>query len=71
MAVSYTHLDVYKRQTLGSGRFRLHHGSGLALQQAVLDQARAGHWELWELTPEYADLEQIFVRLTLGGQASA
>ena len=42
-AVSYTHLDVYKRQ----------------------------HWELWELTPEYADLEQIFVRLTLGGQASA
>lgn len=62
---------VARVETLGSGRFRLHHGSGLALQQAVLDQARAGHWELWELTPEYADLEQIFVRLTLGGQASA
>lgn len=57
---------VTRVETLGNGRFRLHHGSGLALQRAVLDRARTGHWDLWELTPEYADLERIFVELTLG-----
>ncbi|MDG4552171.1 MAG: ATP-binding cassette domain-containing protein [Candidatus Contendobacter sp.] len=56
---------VTQVESLGGGRFRLHH-AGAAPTQAVLDQARADGWELWELTPEQASLERIFVELTLG-----
>jgi ABC-2 type transport system ATP-binding protein len=54
---------------LGGGQFRLHHPAGAAPVQALLEQARAGNWALWELTPEQASLEQIFVDLTLGREA--
>lgn len=53
-------------EELGKGRFRLHHALGAAPHQALVEQACAGGWELWELTPEQAGLEQIFVELTLG-----
>ncbi|MFO7642074.1 MAG: ATP-binding cassette domain-containing protein [Candidatus Competibacteraceae bacterium] len=49
----------------GHGRFRLHHPAGAAPTQVVLEQARIGGWELWELTPEHADLESIFIDLAL------
>lgn len=52
-------------ENLGHGRFRLRHAAGAAPTQAVLEQARADGWELWELTPEHADLESIFVGLVL------
>ena len=57
---------VTRVEDLGGGQFRLHHAVGAAPHAAVLEQARAGGWELWELTPERASLEQIFVELTLG-----
>ena len=56
---------ISRVEELGGGRFRLHHPAGAAPSAALLEQARAGGWELWELTPENASLEQIFVELTL------
>jgi len=57
---------VTRVEDLGGGQFRLHHAVGAAPHAALLEQARTGGWELWELTPERASLEQIFVELTLG-----
>lgn len=57
--------SVAQVEELGGGRFRLHHPAGASPSSALLEQARAGGWELWELTPENASLEQIFVELTL------
>jgi len=56
---------ISRVEELGGGRFRLHHPAGAAPSAALLEQARAGGWDLWELTPENASLEQIFVDLTL------
>ncbi len=56
---------ITRVEELGGGQFRLHHVADVALAPIVLDQARAGGWELWELTPEQASLEQIFVELML------
>ena len=56
---------VARVEELGGGQFRLHHAAGAAPHAALLEQARAGDWEVWELTPEQASLEQIFVELTL------
>ncbi len=50
---------------LGGGQFRLHHAAGAAPTRTLLAQAQAMSWDLWELTPEQASLEQIFVELTL------
>lgn len=57
---------VVQVEELGVGRFRLHHAPDAALHQAVLERACADGWDLWEITPEHAGLEQIFVDLTLG-----
>ena len=56
---------VEQVEDLGRGRFRLHHAIGAAPTQSVLEKARIGGWELWELTPEHADLESIFIELAL------
>ncbi len=56
---------VEQIEELGEGRFRLHHAAGLAPHQALVEQASAEHWGLWELTPEQASLEQIFIELIL------
>jgi ABC-2 type transport system ATP-binding protein len=61
---------VERVQELGGGRFRLHHPSGAAPHRAVIEQSRAHGWDLWELTPEHAGLEQVFVELTSGREAS-
>ncbi|MEZ5576258.1 MAG: ATP-binding cassette domain-containing protein [Candidatus Competibacteraceae bacterium] len=57
---------IVRVEELGRGRFRLHHAPGAAPHQAVLERACADGWDLWEITPEHAGLEQIFVDLTLG-----
>ena len=41
-----------------------------SLHRAVIEQSRAQGWDLWELTPEHAGLEQVFVELTSGREAS-
>ena len=56
---------VTRVEELGDGQFRLHHPAGAAPNTALLEQARADGWELWELMPEQTNLEQIFVELTL------
>lgn len=61
---------VTRVEELGDGQFRFHHAAGAAPTQALLEQARAGGWDLWELTPESASLEQIFVELTLGRETT-
>ncbi|HRD67827.1 MAG TPA: ATP-binding cassette domain-containing protein [Candidatus Competibacter sp.] len=59
---------VERVEELGDGRFRLHHAPGFAPHRAVVEQASAAGWDLWELVPEHVSLEQIFVELTLGGE---
>ncbi len=56
---------VQRVEVLGGGRFRLQHAPGVALQQALIEKALSDDWDLWELAPEYADLEQLFIELTL------
>ncbi|MBL8259159.1 MAG: ATP-binding cassette domain-containing protein [Candidatus Competibacteraceae bacterium] len=56
---------VERVEELGQGRFRLHHAPEVILHRAVLEQSRARNWDLWELVPERADLERIFVELML------
>ncbi len=56
---------VARVEKLGDGQFRLHHPAGAAPNAALLEQARADGWDLWELTPEQRSLEQIFIELTL------
>lgn len=61
---------VERVEELGAGRFRLLHAAGLAPHRAVVERSSAEGWDVWELTPENADLERIFVELTLGGEAA-
>lgn len=52
---------------LGEGRFRLHHAIGVAPTRQLIEFA--DEWGLWELTPERASLEQVFVELILETEA--
>ncbi|HHW76348.1 MAG TPA: ATP-binding cassette domain-containing protein [Xanthomonadaceae bacterium] len=61
---------VEQVEEFDAGRFRLRHAPGAALQRVVIEQARTHDWELWELTPEHAGLEQIFVELTLARETA-
>ncbi len=61
---------ITRVENLGGGQFRLHHAAGAAPARALIDQAHVGGWDLWELTPERASLEQIFVELTLGWETA-
>lgn len=63
--------DVQRVEVLGGGRFRLHHPPGGAPTRILLERAGADGWDLWELVPEHASLEQIFVELTLEREAVA
>lgn len=56
-------------EELGQGRFRLQHTAAAAPHQALVEQASAENWGLWELTPEQVSLEQIFVELILEPEA--
>ena len=62
---------VKRVEELGGSQFRLHHAAGAAPNAALLEQALAGGWGLWELTPEQKDLEQVFVELTLEQESVA
>ncbi|CDH47404.1 ABC transporter related protein [Candidatus Contendobacter odensis Run_B_J11] len=62
---------VMRVEDLGGGQFRLHHAVGAAPHQALIKHAQAGGWDLWEMTPEAAGLEQICIELMLGQEAVA
>ncbi len=62
---------VTQVEELGGGQFRLHHAVGVAPHQALIEHAQAGGWDLWEMTPESAGLEQICVELMLGQETVA
>lgn len=54
---------VNRVDELSKGRFRLHHSAATALTASLIQQAN--DWGLWEMTPELAHLEQVFVELIL------
>ena len=51
-------------ETLGEGRFRLHHDPERSPAEDLVRAACAGDWGLVELTPERLSLEDVFVNLT-------
>lgn len=55
-------------QSLDRQRFRLHHTAGEDPAEAIAQQAIDHGWGLFELTPEYKTLEQIFVEITSSEQ---
>lgn len=62
---------VERVEALGEGRFRLHHAAGSAPHQVLVEQACVEHWGLWELTPEQASLEQVFIEFILESETVA
>jgi len=56
---------VSRVEDLGEGQFRIHHTPGALLHRLLVELAYDHGWDLWELTPERENLEQIFVNLTL------
>ncbi|MDZ7803722.1 ABC transporter ATP-binding protein [Thiohalophilus sp.] len=58
-------------QALDNHRFRLFHASEQTPAEAIAEQAVAKSWGLFELSPEYKTLEQIFVEITSSEQAIA
>lgn len=61
---------VIRVDDLGGGQFRLHYPTGIAPHRALIEQACASGWDLWEITPEPIGLEQIFVDLMLKRERS-
>jgi ABC-2 type transport system ATP-binding protein len=57
-------------ETLGEGRFRIHHAPAADPVPALVACACEQGWGLRELTPEHTSLEQLFIRLTLGQGAA-
>ncbi len=55
---------VHAVETLGGGRFRLHHAPEISPAEDLVRAACAGDWGLVELTPERLSLEDVFVNLT-------
>ncbi|HHM05404.1 MAG TPA: ATP-binding cassette domain-containing protein [Gammaproteobacteria bacterium] len=55
---------VTEVETLGEGRFRLRFAADHSPAEAVVEQAVAGGWRLYELSPERLSLEQVFVDIT-------
>ncbi len=62
---------VTQVEDLGGGQFRLYHTVGVAPHQTLIEHAQAGGWDLWEMTPEPAGLEQICIELMLGQETVA
>ena len=62
---------VTQVEDLGGGQFRLHHAVGVALHRTLIEHAQASGWDLWEMTPEPAGLEQICIELMLGQETVA
>ncbi len=57
-------VGVQEVETLGEGRFRLHHAPDVNPAEALAARAVVAEWGLLELTPERLSLEDIFVQLT-------
>ncbi|CAK0765185.1 hypothetical protein CCP3SC15_3230002 [Gammaproteobacteria bacterium] len=55
---------VLQAETLEDGRLRLRHRLGDSPAEALVEQAVAGGWGLYELSPERSTLEEIFVAIT-------
>ncbi|MGD8577050.1 MAG: ATP-binding cassette domain-containing protein [Thiohalophilus sp.] len=60
--------SINEVQVLGDNRFRLTHASEDNPGEAVAKQAVEHEWGLFELTPEYQTLEQIFVEIASSEQ---
>jgi ABC-2 type transport system ATP-binding protein len=58
---------VSRVEALSGGRLRIHF-TGMDPAEAVIEQAVAGGWRLYELSPERRTLEQIFIELTCSEQ---
>ncbi len=57
---------VHKAEPRGEGRFLLHHEAGREARAALLARAVASGWHPASLTPQGANLEEVFLNLTLG-----
>ena len=57
---------VQQVEAVGAGRFRIVHEGAETLSDTLVAHACAHDWGLYEVAPERASLEQIFVELTLG-----
>ncbi len=55
---------VQSVETLEDGRIRLSHDPDQNPAEALVEQAVAQHWGLYELTPERLSLEDVFVNIT-------
>jgi len=55
---------VTKVEDLGDGRLRIHHAAAASPASRLAEQAASQGWGLYELSPEYKTLEQIFVDIT-------
>jgi ABC-2 type transport system ATP-binding protein len=62
---------VTDAEGLGDGRLRIHHTAAASPASRLAEQAAAEGWGLFELSPEYKTLEQIFVDITSSEEASA
>lgn len=60
---------VERIEELAKGHFRLHHAVGATPHQALVEQASVECWGLYEMTPEQASLEQLFINLILQPEA--
>ena len=57
---------VQQVEAAGHGRFRIVHAGDDGLNDTIVAQACERGWGLYEIAPERASLEQIFVELTVG-----
>ncbi|MDH3527848.1 MAG: DUF4162 domain-containing protein, partial [Gammaproteobacteria bacterium] len=57
-------------EALADGRIRLHYRD-TDPSEALIEQAVANHWRLYELRPERRTLEQIFIELTCSEPTAA
>lgn len=63
--------SVEQVETLGPGRFRLHHSPGRSPHQTIVERSAREGWGLCELVAERANLEQVFIELALDQETAA
>ena len=60
---------VTRVESVGPDRFRILHASDAVLSDTIVEHACRHGWGLYEIAPERASLEQIFLELTVGEPA--
>ena len=60
---------VTRVESIGPDRFRVMHASDAVLSDTLIEHACRHGWGLYEIAPERASLEQIFLELTVGEPA--